>query len=574
MGDCQVGLNPDLFAAAFPFHIILDSQLRVRQIGAVLHRICPGLRKGIRLCQRLRIIDPPIVPERTAMLQRLDSLFILEDTRTGLLLKGQVLHDAQNNLLYFLASPWVTDVSELSQWGLTVSDFAIHDHLVDCLFLLQTQKMTLQDLRKLAEKLDEQRVQLQQAHAELERKVAERTADLAQANAALQVSEERLRLVLEKVRHQFERLSALRAIDAAIVASLDLRVTLNILLDQVVSQLGVDATDILLLNMHNRTLGYFTGRGFQTPNVTHSLLWTGEGLGRMVAVEGCCLELPDPYSGIEINQRAPWVEEEGFVYYYAVPLIAKGQVRGALEIFHRTKLKPDAEWREYLEMLAGQAAIAIDNMTLLDNLQRSNAELVASYDTTLEGWVKALDLRDNETRGHTQRVTEMTLRLARALGVGEEELVHIRRGALLHDIGKIGIPDSILHKAGPLSEQEWAIMRKHPEYAYEWLSPIPYLRPALDIPYCHHEKWDGSGYPRGLKGKQIPLAARIFAVVDVWDALTSNRPYRKRWSEAEALEHIRSAAGTHFDPDVVEVFLRIVRADKPLDTESVYTVAA
>lgn len=574
MGHCQAGLNPELFAAAFPFHIVLDSRLRVRQVGAALRRICPDLRKGSRLCRRLRMVDPPIVPEHAAILERLGTLFILEDIHTGLRLKGQMLHDVHNGLLFFLASPWVTDVSELGKWGLTVSDFALHDHLVDCLFLLQTQKISLMDLRKLAEKLDEQRTQLQQAHAELERKVAERTADLAQTNAALRESEERLRLALEKVQHQFERLSALRAIDAALVASLDLRVTLNLLLDQVISQLGVDAADILLLNPHNRTLEYFTDRGFRTNSITHSRLRVGEGLGRLMALEGRCLELPDRYAGTEIHLRAPWVEEEGFVYYYAMPLIAKGQVRGALEVFHRAVLVPNAEWREFLETLAGQAAIAIDNVTLLDSLQRSNAELVVSYDTTLEGWVKALDLRDNETKGHTQRVTEMTLRLARAMGVGEEDLVHIRRGALLHDIGKIGIPDSVLLKAGPLSDQEWAIMRKHPEYAYEWLSPIPYLRPALDIPYCHHEKWDGSGYPRGLKGKQIPLAARIFAVVDVWDALTSDRPYRKGWPEAKALEHIRSVAGTHFDPDVVEVFLRIMLADEPSDTGSLCAVAA
>jgi len=612
----------------------------------------------------------------------------LEDIHTGLRLKGQMLHDAQQNLLFFLGSPWVTDVAQLNQWGLSVSDFAPHDHLVDCLFLLQTQKNTLQDLRNLTEQLSIQSAQLQQAHAELEQKVIERTAALAQTNTALQESEERLRLALqasstgiwdwniltgeiiwspepevmngfapgtfegtmeaflqaihpddrkiviqavshavrecselhmefrilrpdgtvrwdkargcvlcdesgrpvrilgvstditehktalEKIRRQFERLSALRAIDASMAANMDLRVTLNLLLDQVTSQLGVDAACILLLNAHNRTLEYFTGRGFLTKEITHSRLWMGDGLGRMVALEGKCIELPDPLTGDEVTLRAPWAVEEGFTNYYAMPLITKGYVRGVLEIFHRSTLQTDAEWLEYLATLAGQAAIAIDNTVLFENLQRSNAELVMSYDTTLEGWVKALDLRDNETKGHTQRVTEMTLRLARAMGVGEEELVHIRRGALLHDIGKIGIPDNILHKAGPLNDQEWAIMRKHPEYAYEWLSPIPYLRPALDIPYAHHEKWDGSGYPRGLKGKQIPLAARIFAVVDVWDALTSDRPYRKGWPEAKAIEYIRSLAGRHFDPEVVEVFLHVLLTDESTRSHSLCAVAA
>ncbi len=210
-----------------------------------------------------------------------------------------------------------------------------------------------------------------------------------------------------------------------------------------------------------------------------------------------------------------------------------------------------------MEALAGQAAIAIDNATLFDGLQRANVNLVMAYDSTLEGWSSALDLRDQETEGHTRRVTQMTLRLARAMGISDENLVHVRRGALLHDIGKMGIPDSILRKPGPLSDEEWTIMRRHPVYAHELLSPIAYLRPALDIPYCHHERWDGTGYPRGLKSKQIPLAARLFAVVDVYDALSSDRPYRKRWSREQVLTYLRDQSGKHFDPAAVEAFLAI-----------------
>lgn len=191
-------------------------------------------------------------------------------------------------------------------------------------------------------------------------------------------------------------------------------------------------------------------------------------------------------------------------------------------------------------------------------LEAAHSELQQTYDATMEGWVRALDLRDKETEGHTQRVTEMTVRLAQAAGITGEELTHIRRGALLHDIGKLGIPDAILLKPGKLTEEEWDIMRRHPVYAYEWLSPIEYLRPALDIPYCHHEKWDGTGYPRGLKGEKIPFAARIFAIVDVWDALRSDRPYRKGWSEAEVLTHILANRGTHFDPQVVDLLIRVM----------------
>ena len=200
---------------------------------------------------------------------------------------------------------------------------------------------------------------------------------------------------------------------------------------------------------------------------------------------------------------------------------------------------------------------AVTQIEILNtDLQASNQELRASYETTLEGWSHALDLRDKETEGHTLRVTELTLRIARAMGFSAEQLVHVRRGALLHDIGKMGVPDQILHKPGPLTEEEWRSMKRHPELAYELLSPIQYLAPALDIPHYHHEKWDGSGYPVGLKGKEIPLAARIFAVVDVYDALTSDRPYRASWSKEQALAYIRSEAGRYFDPAVVEIFLK------------------
>jgi len=191
------------------------------------------------------------------------------------------------------------------------------------------------------------------------------------------------------------------------------------------------------------------------------------------------------------------------------------------------------------------------------NLERVNTELAQAYDETLKGWSLALELRDNETQGHSQRVTEMTLHLARLIGIHDRELVHLRRGALLHDIGKMGIPDSILHKPGSLTKEEWEIMRKHPVYAYELLSPIAYLRPALDIPYNHHEKWDGTGYPRGLRGEQIPLAARIFAVVDVWDALRSSRPYRDAWPEENVRTYICEQATLYFDPQIVDIFLNI-----------------
>jgi PAS domain S-box-containing protein/putative nucleotidyltransferase with HDIG domain len=191
-------------------------------------------------------------------------------------------------------------------------------------------------------------------------------------------------------------------------------------------------------------------------------------------------------------------------------------------------------------------------------LQRANEDLREAYDRTIEGWVLALDLRDRETEGHTQRVTEMAIRLARELGCTDEELLHIRRGALLHDMGKMGIPDEILQKPGPLTDEEWIIMRRHPLYAYQMLSPIHYLNQSLIIPYCHHERWDGSGYPQGLKGEEIPLFARLFAVVDVWDALSSDRPYRKRIPAQEVANYLQEEAGRLFDPDIVGKFLPLI----------------
>jgi putative two-component system response regulator len=191
-------------------------------------------------------------------------------------------------------------------------------------------------------------------------------------------------------------------------------------------------------------------------------------------------------------------------------------------------------------------------------LREANTRLLAAYEATIEGWSHALDLRDRETEGHSRRVTQLTIKLAQALGLSDEEIMHIRRGALLHDMGKIGVPDSILHKPAALTDEEWIIMRKHPQFVYDMLSSVEYLRPALYIPYCHHEKWDGTGYPRGLKGEHIPLAARLFAVADVWDALTSDRPYRPAWPQEEALIFIREQSGSHFDPQVVDLFFRVI----------------
>ncbi|MEW6001653.1 MAG: HD domain-containing phosphohydrolase, partial [Nitrospirota bacterium] len=361
----------------------------------------------------------------------------------------------------------------------------------------------------------------------------------------------------EQTDRSIRRLAALHTIDISINASLDLHLTLNVLLEQVTDQLGVDATDVLLLNPYTQTMEFVSGRGFRSRALRHTHLQLGQGHAGRAALERHIVGITNLSEFQGDFVRSPFLSSEGFKAYYAAPLIAKGQVKGVLEIFHRSPLSPDLEWLDFLEALAAQAAIAIDNAFLFNDLQRANTELTIAYDATIAGWSRALDMRDRETEGHTQRVMEMTLRLAQAVGMSGAELVHVRRGALLHDIGKMSIPDGILIKPGPLTEEEWEIMRKHPVFAYEMLSPVAFLLPALDIPYCHHEKWDGSGYPRGLKGEQIPLAARIFAVVDVWDALRSDRPYRSAWPEEKVREYISEQSGKHFDPKVLELFLEM-----------------
>jgi PAS domain S-box-containing protein len=385
-----------------------------------------------------------------------------------------------------------------------------------------------------------------------ELRILELLAD--QASIAL----ENARLFTETQR-RLQHLDALRTVEQAITASVDLRLTLDILLEQVTTQLKVDAASIMLLSQFTHTLELAARRGFRTTGMLRPLrLRLGESYAGRAALERKLIFIPDLSELTEETRQFLMLTQENFVSYYAVPLIAKGQTMGVLEIFNRTALNPDGEWREFLESLAGQAAIALDNATLLENLVRSNTDLAGAYEATLEGWSRALDLRDKETEGHTQRVTELTEKLARLAGVDDRELIHIRRGALLHDIGKMGIPDGILLKAGPLTEEEWEVMRRHPEYAYQLLSPISFLRPALDIPYSHHERWDGSGYPRGLSGEQIPLAARIFTVVDVYDALLSDRPYRPAWSREQVRTYIMERSGRDFDPHIVELFFYLV----------------
>jgi len=240
------------------------------------------------------------------------------------------------------------------------------------------------------------------------------------------------------------------------------------------------------------------------------------------------------------------------------PLIFNGEVKGMLNIVGPNLSEIDIP---ALRAFSSQIAVALENSYLVDRLQSAKKELENAYQATLEGWVQALDLRDHETEGHTLRTAEATVCLAQFMGYPEASIPHVRRGALLHDISKLSVPDRILRKPGPLTKAEWTIMKQHPVIAYQWLSRIDYLEPALDIPYCHHERWNGSGYPRGLEKVDIPTSARIFTVVDVWDAMTSDRPYRQRIPESKVAVFIKSQAGILFDPQVVDRFFELKRKD-------------
>ena len=358
-----------------------------------------------------------------------------------------------------------------------------------------------------------------------------------------------------KTGQQLKNLVSLHKIDLAITTELDLSKTLTILIEEVRSRLNADAADILLSENNETTMKVGAFSGFQI-NTSWKNLDLDNVLTEKVIRRKKLVVVPDiRMEKGSAQQSHHLIDQENFIFYCGVPLITKNRLVGVLEIFQRKPFKPNREWISYLKGLGVQAAVAIENSMLFEDLNKSVIEISNAYEETIEGWAKALDMRDDDTEGHTRRVTDITLKLAANMGLSQEEIVHIQRGALLHDIGKMGIPDDILLKPGPLNEKEWKIMKTHPELAKNFLSAVDFLKPAMAIPYSHHEKWDGSGYPQGLKGEEIPIGARIFALVDVYDALTSDRPYRKAWPKKKAVEHIKSESGTHFDPEIVKLFL-------------------
>ena len=355
-------------------------------------------------------------------------------------------------------------------------------------------------------------------------------------------------------------LSRLLEASATLAASLDLSEVLQTAIESAVRVLGLDTGAIYLLDREDLVLGAttpplpleFPTEFRREPLTSHPHI-------------GHCLDDQEPVF------VADWMREEasdaeravgearGLRSVLFVPLVVSEEAVGAFIVGTSERVLEFQECDvDVCRALSHEIGLAMANARLYESLQRSHDELEWAYDATLEGWSLALEMRDDETRGHAQRVSTLSAELARAVGMSEEDVIHVRRGALLHDIGKMVVPDAILHKPGPLTDDEWTIMRRHPENARVFLAKINYLKPAMDIPYCHHERWDGSGYPQGLAGQTIPMSARVFAVIDTFDALTSDRPYRAAWCEEEAIDYIQAGAGSHFDPAVVGQFLRMM----------------
>lgn len=360
--------------------------------------------------------------------------------------------------------------------------------------------------------------------------------------------------LLKKVESQLKHLESLHAIDQAITSNFDLMIVNKIILDQVCRELDGDAADILILNKATNVLENIGATGFMDPMIRNIRVPLTTSVAGKVLLEN------RRYSIFNLNENPLWfirknMQVENFKAFFAYPMVIKGETIGVMEVFMRKVFYPDRDWDVFLEALATQAAIAYDSFKKYSELQRMQQNVSASFRSTLETWSKSLELHDLESQGHIRRVTNDTIRLARELGMDESKLPDIERGALLHDIGKIGIMDEILLKKGDLTEEDWKEIKRHPQIARDLLSNVKLLEDALDIPYSHHENWDGSGYPQGLKGEEIPLSARIFAVVDTFDAMTSPRPYRHAWSKAEAIAYLNDQKNKKFDPQVVDLFV-------------------
>lgn len=353
------------------------------------------------------------------------------------------------------------------------------------------------------------------------------------------------------------QLGALMGIGRAINSSLGLKRVLEEVMDTLIELMRAERGFLMLRESSTGELAVRIARGIAHVNLDEESFKVSRTIVTKVVESGEPILTTNAQDDPRFNSQLS-IAAFQLRSILCAPLKIKNELIGVIYVENRARAGIFQESElGLIKAFADQAAVAIDNAQLFENLQASNRELQDAYQATLEGWVQALDMRDKETEGHTQRVTILTERLARAMGVEGDALINMIRGALLHDIGKMAIPDGILMKPGKLTDDERALVQKHPRYAYDMLRRIDFLLPAIDIPFCHHEKWDGTGYPRGLKGEEIPFAARIFSVIDVWDALISDRPYRKGYPQAEVLELIKADSSKHFDPRVVEAFLAL-----------------
>ncbi len=364
--------------------------------------------------------------------------------------------------------------------------------------------------------------------------------------------------LVQQTQERVKRLETLHAIEEAVASSVDLRITLDTLLDQVISRLSVDAADVLLLDPGLQTLRFAAGRGAYRFYFEETMQRLGQGIAGRAALDQEIAFVSPLAPSEAASPSLRWAAREGFLCYYAVPLVSKGQAKGVLELFYRRLVKPDAEWLEFLETLARQAAIAVDSISLFEQFQNTLLEQKIVLDSGIEMWTQVLEERGFEPVGHCRRVAEQSILVSQRLGSHEMGYGNIYRGALLHDIGKLLIPDSILLKPGPLTESEWEWVRRHPELGRDLLKKILPFDASLEIPYSHHENWDGSGYPQGLKAEQIPIEARVFRLVETWNLMQVNLPYRPKHSRDETIEFIRQQAGKLFDPRVVQVWLELI----------------
>ncbi len=376
---------------------------------------------------------------------------------------------------------------------------------------------------------------------------------MAQATVAIQ----RIK-ANDGLHKQIARLNAMRKIDRSITAGLDMTIALNLILSEVIKQLGVDAAAILLLDPITQQLRYSTSKGFHSIGIQETSIPLGKGLAGKSGTTRKTLYVRELSQEKNIYARQNLFKTENFIEYYSVPLIAKGELKGTLEIFNRSHIYTNKNWTDYLEIIAGQAAITIDNAQLFINTKKSTLHLLKAYDELLEAAASAISQRDNNDPEHTQHLITLTLKLAKKLHVPPKQYTHIQRGILLHLLGTLDAPEKTRHNPTKLRADEWTLIKTYPDQAFSILNTIPELRPAIDIPYCYNESWDGTGYPRGLSGHEIPIAARIFRVVNIWNTLRIDRPYQKAMTDQEALNHIKNESGTRLDPEVVEAFLSIL----------------